>query len=242
MWQCLLGLLRSAVPAISGAQDFFTRLHHALRLATGRRISITSAILDELNLWRHLVASLAERLTYLREIRAQQAHMDRGYRRIPRRDGKRMPQQHRGMACLDISVGQRHQAPPPHERQPSGNRITNDLGPAAYVANLHLFVPKTAHLEHIHTLVDNTAAEGWDRRGSVSLATYVGTLLHEAAWITRQTHIHASFKRITGLNSHESDATSRLTHLPVRDFLKHFHSTLPQPSPWRMFLLPSAAK
>ena len=42
-----------------------------------------------------------------------------------------------------------------------GGKLTiNDLELAAYVAHLHLFAPKMAHLEHIRTLVNNTEAEG----------------------------------------------------------------------------------
>ena len=96
---------------------------------------------------------------------------------------------------------------------------------AAYVVHLHLFAPKMAPLEHIRTLVDNAATEGWERRGSVSSATPMGPLLREAAWITRQTHIHASVKQINGLENQEADAASRLTHLPVQNFLEHFSST-----------------
>ena len=59
----------------------------------------------------------------------------------------------------------------------------------------------------------------------------MGPLLYESAWITRQTHIHASVERITGLKNHEADAASQLTHLPVRNFLKNFRSTSPQPLP-----------
>ena len=48
---------------------------------------------------------------------------------------------------------------------------------AAYVLHPHLFAPKMAHLEQIHTLVDNRAAKGWAGRGSISLATDVRPLL-----------------------------------------------------------------
>ena len=40
-----------------------------LRVVSGRLISITAAVTDELNIWRHPVASLSERLTHLRDIR-----------------------------------------------------------------------------------------------------------------------------------------------------------------------------
>ena len=43
---------------------------------------------------------------------------------------------------------------------------------------------------------------------------------------------------VLGWTMSEADATSRLTHLPVPAFLKHFNTTFPQPTPWRLYLLP----
>ena len=67
-------------------------------------------------------------------------------------------------------------------------------------------------------------------------------LLKESAWIVRQAHIHASVNQITGLSNKEAYAASRITHLTVHDFLKHFCSTFPHPSPWRLCLLPLTAR
>ena len=96
-----------------------------------------------------------------------------------------------------------------------------------------------APLKQISTGVDNTAAESWARRGSVSTATAIGPLLREAAWITLQAKIHASIKRIPGVENIEADVASRLTHLPVHALLKSFNTSFPQPTPWRMSLLTS---
>ena len=57
----------------------------------------------------------------------------------------------------------------------------NDLDLAAYIAHLRLFAPCMAPLEHVSTGMDNTAAESWACRGSVSTATAIGPLLREAA-------------------------------------------------------------
>ena len=101
----------------------------------------------------------------------------------------------------------------------------NNLELAAYITHLHLFYPCMAPLEHIATGFDNTVAESWDRRVSVSTATAIGPLLHKAAWITRQAKIHASITRITGVENIEADAASILTHLPVPAFLKSFNTS-----------------
>ena len=63
------------------------------------------------------------------------------------------------------------------DKNPAGFLTINDLDLAAYIAHLHLFAPRMAPLEHISTGVDNTAAESWARRGSVSTATAIGPLL-----------------------------------------------------------------
>ena len=68
------------------------------------------------------------------------------------------------------------------------------------------------------------------------------TLIQELSWIMRQAHIHAYIDRITGLDNKEAYAASRITHLTVHDFLKHFCSTFPHPSPWRLCLLPLTAR
>ena len=63
---------------------------------------------------------------------------------------------------------------------------TNDLELANYVAHIHIFAPLMDTLEHIFTKADNTAAEIWARRSSVSSATAVRLLLREAMWICHQ--------------------------------------------------------
>ena len=95
----------------------------------------------------------------------------------------------------------------------------NNLELAAYIAHLHLFTPRMAPLEHIATGVENTAAESWDRGGSVSTATTIGPLLREAACITCQAKIHEYINFIPGVENTEADAVSILTHLPVPVFL-----------------------
>ena len=67
------------------------------------------------------------------------------------------------------------------DKNPVGFLTINDLELAAYIAHLYLFAPRMATLEHISTGVDNTAAESWARRGSVSTATAIGPLLRKSA-------------------------------------------------------------
>ena len=108
----------------------------------------------------------------------------------------------------------------------------NDLELAAYIAHLHLFAPHKNPLEHITTGVENTDADIWARSGSLSTSTAIVPLLREAALITRQAKIHASITRIPGVENIETNAASRLTHLPVHAFLKSFNTSFPQLTPW----------
>ena len=63
----LLILLRSAVPEIPGVVGMFIRLHQEVKTEDGRRVLLTAQVYGELNIWRHLIHSLAARPTHLRE-------------------------------------------------------------------------------------------------------------------------------------------------------------------------------
>ena len=60
----LLILLRSAVPEIPGVVGMFIRLHHEVKNEDGRRVLVTAQVYGEMNLWRHLIHSLAARPTH----------------------------------------------------------------------------------------------------------------------------------------------------------------------------------
>ena len=96
-----------------------------------------------------------------------------------------------------------------------------------------------APLAHIHTYVDNIAAQVWSNRVSVSTASSVRTMIRELALAARRQHIHDSVGRIPGEDTKITDAVSRLTQLPDRQFLSHSHSHFPQNKPWCLHLLPS---
>ena len=216
----------------------FTRLQYTLKTAKRRRINLTTPVHKELSVWCHLVASLATRPTHLREIRPHlptwiRATYDSltsmgGICYSPSRDWHVWRLTFRTAIRANILT----------DENPKGFLTINDLEMAPYIAHLHLFSPHMKPLEHIITGVDSTAAESWDRRGSVSTATAIGPLPREAAWITRQANIHASIMRIPGVENIEADAASQLTHVLVHAFLKSFNTSFPQPTPWRLSLLP----
>ena len=103
----------------------------------------------------------------------------------------------------------------------------NDLELGELLMQLLIFSPRMAPLAHIHTYINNTAAQGWDNRGSVSIASSVGTILWELSLVDRRQHIHASVVRVPGEDNKMADAASRITHLPDRKFLSHFCTHFP---------------
>ena len=111
---------------------------------------------------------------------------------------------------------------------------------ATYVAFIHFFAPLLNPLENIATKVDNMAAEGWAKSGSVSSSTAAGPLLRKMACINLHTITHSSVSRISRADNKEADSVSHLTHLPISSFLKIFNSSFPQPNHSRLRLLPYA--
>ena len=192
------------------------------------RINLTHPVKEELTVWRHLVTSLATRPTHLWEIRphpptwisATDASLTGmgGVCHSPNGDWHVWRLTFSTDIRANILI----------DKKPAGLLTINDLKLAAYIAHLHLFAPRMAPLEKNSTGVDNTAAESWACQGSVSTATTIGPLLRESVWITRQAKIHASIKRIPGVENIKADAASRLTHMPVHAFLKSFNTYVEQ--------------
>ena len=99
-----------------------------------------------------------------------------------------------------------------------------------------------APLLHILTWVDNTAAMGWSKCGSVFTSTATRPLLREISLLSRHFHVHMSIRHIAGEDNCVADADSLLTHFIGSAFLTHFCLNLPQPIPWRLLLLPSKCR
>ena len=102
-----------------------------------------------------------------------------------------------------------------------------------------LFTPRMAILEHIHTCVDNMAAQGWANRGIIITASSVGPILQEISLAERLKHIQISVGRALLEDNKMADAALHLTHLPDRKFLSHFCTHFSQINPWHLPSLPS---
>ena len=60
---------------------------------------------------------------------------------------------------------------------PTGDVTINNLDIGALLMQLLIFAPRMAPLMHIHTYIDNTVAQRWANRGSVSTAFSVRQIL-----------------------------------------------------------------
>ena len=116
---------------------------------------------------------------------------------------------------------------------PTGDVTIHDLDLGAPLMRILLFAPSMAPLAHIHTYVNNTGAQGWSNRGSVSTVSSVGHILGEILLAARRQHLHAYVERVLGEDNKMVDAALHLTHLPDRKFLSHFRTHFPKSKPWR---------
>ena len=124
----------------------------------------------------------------------------------------------------------------------TGDVTTNNFKIGALLMQILLFAPRMASLAHIHTYVDNTAAQVWAKRGSVSTAFSVGSILRELSLAARRQHNHAFVGRVPVEDNKMTDAASRLTHLPDRKFISYFCTHFPKSKHLFLLHLPSGCK
>ena len=93
-----------------------------------------------------------------------------------------------------------------------------------------------------HVKIDNTAAEVWAKRGSISSAIAVGPLLQKMAWINRQTTTHLSVSCISKTENKEAYVSSFLTYLHLSSLLHQLKTPFAQPKPWRVHQFLSSEK
>ena len=125
---------------------------------------------------------------------------------------------------------------------PKGDATINDLELGAILIQILVFAPRMAPLAHIRTYVDDTAAQVWANRASVSIAPAVGPILHDLVMAARCQHIHTSVGCVPREDNEMADATSRLTHIPVRLFLSHLKMHFSQSKYWCVLPLPPARR
>ena len=224
MWRNLLGLLHSTTPVIYGSRGMFTRVQHALKRVEGRHVQLTTDVHDELEDWRELICSLGSSPTHLRELEPFTPTW------IGTTDA---PGSGMGGVCRDPE-GQYFVWRSPfslttqtrllYYSNHTGYVTTNELKLGALIMQILIFPPRMAPLVHIHTYVNNMAAQGWSNRDSASTASFVGTILRELSLAVRRQHIHASVVRVPEEDNKMADAASRLNHLPDQIFFSLPHT------------------
>ena len=191
-WRKLLGLLRSINLAVSVSRGIFTRLQHSLKRLVGRHAQLTTDVHNKLEAWRELVRGLANRPNHLRKIEPFAPSW------IGNTDvsGSGM-----GEVCRDPDgkyfvwhspFSQATQAHMVSSSNPTGDATIKNTDLGALLMQLLISSPRMAPLAHIHAYVNNTAAQRWSNRGSVSTASSVGTTLWELSLADRRQHIHDS--------------------------------------------------
>ena len=82
-------------------------------------------------------------------------------------------------------------------------------------------------------VLDNTAAQGWDNRCSVSSSSSICPIIWELSLFTCQWHLYASIGLVWGEENKMTDTESHLTQLSDRHFLRYFKLTSPHQNPCR---------
>ena len=163
----------------------FTRVQHALKRVTGRNVQLTADVHDDLEAWSKLVHSLARCPTHLRKLQP----FSPACIRTTNASGSRM-----GGVCQDpegqyfvcqSSFSLAIQARLVFPSKLNGYMTINDLELEAVLMQILIFAPRMVPLSHIHAYVNNTEAQGWANRGSVSTASSVGQILWELSLVDR---------------------------------------------------------
>ena len=79
---------------------------------------------------------------------------------------------------------------------------------------------------------DNTTAEAWAHRESLSRSGAAPPLLWHNASLWRQFHVATSLEYVQGKDNQLANEASRLTHLPQTKFLAHFNEHFLQATSW----------
>ena len=156
----LLGLLLSITQDVAGSRGMFTQVQHELKRSAGRHVQLTTDVHDDLKAWRKLVRSLASRPAHLRKLEP----FPPTWIGTNNASGSGM-----GGVCQYLEgqyfvwrypfslITQAHLV---SSSNPTVDVTIKYLNIGALLMQLLLFTPRMAPLAHIHTYVDDTAAQG----------------------------------------------------------------------------------
>ena len=152
-------------------------MQHALKRAAGRHVPLTRDVHNELEACRKLVRSLANRPTHLRKLEPFAPSWIGTNDALGSGMGEVFQDPEGQYFVWRSPFSQATQARLVSSSNPKGDVTINDLELGSLLMQILIFAPRMAPLAHIHTYVDNMAAQGWANRGSVSIASSVGPML-----------------------------------------------------------------
>ena len=160
-WRKILGLLRSITPAVAGSRIMFTRVQHSIQKEAGQNVHLTADVQYELEAWRKIVCSLASRPTHLRELQLfpptwigttdTLGYVMGGVFQDP--EGQYF------VWSYPFSLATRARLV--SSSNPNGDVKINNLDLGELPMQLLLFATRMAPSAHIHTYINNMAAQEW---------------------------------------------------------------------------------
>ena len=175
----------------------FTRVQHSIQKEAGQNVHLTADVHDELEAWQKIVCSLASRPTHLLELQPfpptwiwttdSLGYGMGGIFQDP--EGQYFvwgyPFSRSNQACLVSSSN------------PNRDVTINNLDPGELPIQLLLFALRMVPSDHIHTYIDNTAAQGWNNQCSIIISSSVVPILRYIFFAARWKHIHACVRRVS---------------------------------------------
>ena len=91
----------------------------------------------------------------------------------------------RKIICLALSIYRETQERLVSELTTQGNITINNLELVELLTQIQSFALRMQPLSHIHTMTDSMSAQGWEKRGSISLETAVGPIIRDLDLLIR---------------------------------------------------------
>jgi len=240
-WQTLVGVLRSLQPGMSGSDGYFSLLQEALMRPVGGRIRLTSALKEQLHLFRDLLLGHESRPTELEElVPGVDINIGACDAAKPGRGGVWFLHDGRAVVWRE-PYPQKVQDQVVSLASPNGSLTNSDLELEGTILQ-HFVLGKITPVagETSYTGCDNTPAVMWRQKGSSTTQRTRARLLRLASGLRRHQRAHHRIGHLAGTDNQMADDASRLWNLSDTEFLAYFNSTYPQNRSWSLLRLPSA--
>jgi hypothetical protein len=248
VWHSILGELRSMSLALPGSRGLFSELQDALRHKTQNRLRLSRGVHDALDDFRWLADNIANRPTRLAELVAtppavhgtsDASGQGMGGVAFPPSPEFRSPE---AVESDDAPILWRARFPPDITSNlvswsnPTGRITNSDLELAGTIIEHDAIVQNWDVRERtVRVCTDNTPAEAWQQKGSVTSTAAPAYLLRIQAIHQRYHRYRPDTAYLPGPLNVMSDDCSRLWHLSDTQLLAHFNATYPQTRSWRLW-------